>query len=251
MKLKRWFLFLLMILAACNGDKGENGNEGDTETEASVTPEVLIETAATQVDEAETFELVLEARGAPVLLNAAAIGLDVALSFKKAQGVFAAPESMGGIVEIALDDVVTELEIILIGNQQYIKQSLITQNKWQQMTISPDFTPASFKGETGIANAIRSLQAVEYVGEEDLDGVPVHHIRGTVDAALVKSVTVGFIGTSQGSIKTDLYIRVEDGLLEKMVLEEPLAEGATEPTTWTISLYNYNEEYVIEPPEVE
>lgn len=254
MNLKRWFLLsvlLVLVLAACNGDekKDEENNKGGEAT--PVTAATLLENAATKIDEANTFEMVLEANGAPVALNAAAVGLNADLFFKKAQGVFVAPDSLGGVVEIALDEVVTELEIIIVGNDQFLKQSLITQNKWQAVSISPDFTPASLKGDTGIASAIRSLQNPEYVGEEDLDGLPVHHLRGEIDAALVQSVTVGFIGTSEGNIQADLYIRTDNGLLEKLVLEEPLAAESAEPTTWTISLYNYNEDFVVEAPEVE
>lgn len=247
--IKKWMslgLILLLVLAACNGDDEKKEDEA-----TPVNAQTLINNAASKIDEASTFELVLEASGTPVLLNAGEIGLNQELAFRRAQGVFVSPDKLGGTVEIALEDVITELEIILVGNQQFIKQSFITQGKWQEMTFSPTFTPASLKDEEGIANAIRSMQQVEYVGEEDLDGLPVYHIRGVVDAALVKSVTVGFIGTSNGNIQSDLYVRKEDGLLEKLVLQEPLQEGAEEPTVWTISLYNYNEEYTIEIPEEE
>ncbi|MBZ0306806.1 MAG: LppX_LprAFG lipoprotein [Anaerolineae bacterium] len=244
---QKWILLsliLLLTLAACNGDVEEK-----TEEATPVNAQTLISNAAAKIDEANTFELVLEVSGAPILLNAEEIGLNESLAFRRAQGVFVAPDKLGGTVEIALEDIVTELEIILVGNQQFIKQAFITGGEWQEMTFSENFTPASLKGETGIANAIRSMQQVEYVGEKELDGLAVYHIRGVVDAGLVKSITVGFIGTSQGNIQTDLYVRKDDGLLEKLVLQEPLQEGAEAPTTWTISLYNYNEEYTIEIPE--
>lgn len=235
---------LIGLLAACNGD--DEGGEATTTTD----PNELINSSAQKLQETTSFQLELTATGTPVVINLAGIGMeDTELIFQRAEGTFVAPDKMQANVTVTLEEVGTEVQVIAVGADQYINHQLLTLGQWQQQTFA-DFNPADLvSAEQGIANAVRSMQNPTYVGEDDLDGIEVHHIRGQIDASLVRSITVGLIGTETGNLNTDLYIRQQDGLLERLVIEEPIEGG--EPTIWTIGLYGYNDDYSIATPEVQ
>ena len=247
---KRFFLLfclLSMLLAACNGDEGG----GDGEETTSTDPKELIDQSAQKLQDTTSFQLLLEAAGTPVIINLGGIGMeDTELSFQRAEGTFVAPDKMQADVTVTLDDVSTNVNVIAIGADQYINHQLLTLGQWKQQTFA-EFNPGDLvSADKGIANAVRSLQNPEYVGEDDLDGIEVHHIKGQIDASLVRSITVGLIGTETGNLQADLYIRQQDGLLERLIITEPI-EGAEEPTIWTIGLYGYNDEYTVNAPEVQ
>ena len=235
---------LIILLAACNGDsKSAKDNSSD--------PREVVNDAAQKLDNANSFELILAVEGSPVYLDVSNILDDAILALQRAEGEFVAPDKIRATVTVLFQDIPTEVNMLAIGEEQFIWHQLITRGQWQAETLAAGFNPASLKSdETGIANAVRSLENLEFVGNEDLDGIEVTHVRGTVEASLVQSVTVGLIGTDIGNIKADLFIRTRDGQLEKMTLEEPLREGEESPTIWTIALYGYNGDYTIEKPEI-
>jgi hypothetical protein len=236
-------LALSAFLLACGG-----GGESDS---AAVDPASLISTAAQKLDEANSFQLALAVSGAPATLDANAIGTDLILTLQRAEGVFVRPDGLQGKVTVKIEDAAAEVEMAAIGDDQYLRHVLLTGGTWQALTFSPDFNPANLvTGEASIAAALRAAQNVTLVGEEDLDGLPVYHLKGQVEAARVESVTVGLIGTATGLIQVDFYIRQRDGLLERLDLTEPIAEGQTEATRWTIGLYEYNGEFTVNRPKV-
>lgn len=47
-----------------------------------------------------------------------------------------------------------------------------------------DFLPSDLQSaDQGIGNALRAAQNVQLIGEEELDGVPVYHLKADVEAA--------------------------------------------------------------------
>jgi hypothetical protein len=248
MRLKIWILILLLILAACNGD-----DEADDAGE-SLNPAALLENAAQQLDDADSFELVLEVSGAPVLLDADTIGLDTQIQFRRAEGSVARPDGLQANVTVLIEDSAVEIEMIAVAEDQYLFHPIFTLGQWQAITFSEDFNPETLvSGDVSIANALRSLQEVTYMGEADLDGLSVHHLHGQVEAAQVKAVTVDLIGTETGNVEADIFIRQDNGRLEQMVLVEPI-NPEVDPeafSTWAIGIYNYGADVTITAPEVE
>ncbi len=235
-------LFALTIaLAACKGKDDEPTN---------LDPATFINTAAQQLDEAETFQFSLKVEGAPVLLDANTIGVDVTLAVKGAEGVVVRPNGLQGAVSISIDDVVAEVDMVVVGKDQYLRHILLTMGAWQSITFSPDFDASHLvTGENSIANAIRALENPQYVGKTSLDGVEMHHITGSLQAERVGSVTVGLIALTEGSIPTELFIRTRDGYLEQIILHEPTANDET--IIWQVGLYGYNGTYTVSRPEVD
>lgn len=236
-------LALILLLAACGGDDEDESND-------VAPPEELIAAAATAIDDASAFQISIAATGSPVALNAETIGLDVPITFQRAEGAFVAPDSLGGDVTILIEDVTAEVDMIVVGPDQYLNHPLITLGNWRQITFSETFDASNLVvSENSIASALNEMSAIEYIGEEDLDGLPMHHIRGVVASERVSAVTVGLIG-DEGEVALDLFIRTSDGLLEQLVITEEETDRADGAVEWTIGLFDYNGDYQIDRPEV-
>lgn len=229
------------------------GNSDDDQEESPADPRTLMQKAATQIDQAESFRLVLDQEG-PATVIENELGLTV--TFNSADAIFVRPDRMFAKVSVSIEALTQEVQLIAIAEDQYIINRYLTNEEWVLMTFAYNFSPADLQSaENGIGNALRSAQDVELVGEEDLDGVPVYHLKATVEADKVRSVTVGLIGTNEGSIAIDVYIRTRDQNLARITLNEPAQADAEsqDPTIWTISFAgygNYSAEE-IQVPEVE
>ncbi|MEL7672944.1 MAG: hypothetical protein AAGU78_04320, partial [Chloroflexota bacterium] len=82
---------------------------------------------------------------------------------------------------------------------------------------------------------------------------PVNHLRGTIDARDVYSLTFGLMGTREGEMALDIYLLTDGNWVEKIVMQEPLPAGAeegAEPTRWTINVLDYNQDITIAAPEL-
>ncbi|NJL93205.1 MAG: LppX_LprAFG lipoprotein [Anaerolineae bacterium] len=249
MKPERVLILLIglgFLLTACLiGDDDENNGDAPPD------PAALMATAAQEIDDTASFELLLAIEGAPILLDVSSVGFEEPLTLERAEAAFEKPDRVRATVRIGIEDVVTDMELIAIGEEQYIRHPLITFNRWMNATVVQGFQPSALVSEEqGIAHALRSVENVRYVGEEDLDGVTVHHLQGEVDAAEVQAVTFGLITSTTGVLQADVFIRTRDGRLEQLLLVEPDADPASS-TTWTIGLYGYGGDFGISAPEVE
>lgn len=241
---------MLGILVAC--DRGDDKNEDKRPAE----PSQLIQDAAKNIDEAEAFVLELEHRGPDILLNveSAGVNLSAPLTMNSVQAVFVSPNKMQAEVSVSLLDASEVVNVIAIDDQQYINSNVITNStEWQEFTFT-DFQPQDLQSvENGIGSALRSMQAVTLIGETERDEIDVYHLRGTVEAAQVRSLTVGLIGTQEGQIKVDLFVRTRDAYPAEIILTEPIAPDSqsTEAGVWTIRLSLYNNDNLrVDLPEI-
>lgn len=242
---------IALLLAGC-------GNE-EQRPEELPDARALLEEATNKIQTAESFQLTIDATGYPVAISTGdfALPVDLPLAFEYAEGTFIAPDRLQAVVEVSLGELATTADVVAIGDAQYLRSDVLTQNRWLEEQIVAGFSPQGLIApEGGISDALNSITGLEMVGETDLDGLPVYHLHGTIDAQNVYSLTFGLIGTTEGMLDVDVYILPEERLVEQVVVYEPLppnVEGADElePTTWTITIRNYNGAFVIEVPTPE
>ncbi len=214
----------------------------------------LLSEAADQIQNASSFKIEIDVNGYPVEIKTGdlAISEDFPLVFNYANGTFAAPNQLEATVEVSLDQFRTSIELVAIDQQQYMRSDLITQNRWMAQEVIPGFTPASLLAPTsGIPYALKTISNLEMVGLEDIDGVDVYHLKGEIEASNVYSLTFGLIGTQFGRLGIDVYILTDGHTVEQIVLHEPLPKDAAadqEPTTWTITVFDYNKTVEIGTP---
>jgi len=214
----------------------------------------LLSEAADKIQTATSFKIEIDVSGYPVAIKTGDLGLseEFPLVFEYANGTFAAPNQLEATVEVSLEQLRANIELVAIDQQQYMRSELITQNRWIAQEIIPGFTPASLlASNSGIPYALKTISDLEMVGLEDIDGVDVYHLKGEIEARNVYSLTFGLIGTQFGRLGIDVYILADEHTVEQIVLHEPLPNDAVEgqePTTWTITVFDYNKTVEIGTP---
>jgi len=240
-----WCVLLTLILTAC-GDEDESPDK---------MPEArsLLSEAAGKVQNAQYFKLEIRVSGYPVPISAGGLQLPAEMmTFQNAQGAYAAPDKLSASAQFNVNDAGLGANIVAVGEEQYIQIDLLGSN-WFKQAIIPGFSPAQLMApESGIAAALKSITNVKMIGKEDLDGLDVYHLTGKIQASNVNSLTFGLIPTQNGLLDIDVYISVEDHEIEMFTLHEPLPDGVEDqaPTTWTISIFDYNEPVDIQAPVV-
>lgn len=229
----------------------DNGEENTTELPDA---EELMQTAAVNLESADSFQMELRQSGTPTQITEV---LDNPIYFDRADAVFESPDKIGGLVNVLFGEIATEVDLRIIGNEQFLKSRFLTADKWQTFTLAADFNGGDLlSAEKGISTALVSIQNAEMVGRVEIDGIPVYHVRGQVDAKKVASITVGLINTQDGLIDIEVFTRTRDSFPARIVLTEPpIVDEAgmeMEPTVWTISFFGYNrdDQQVSQPEDV-
>ncbi len=238
----RWAILLLVIVLA-----GCGTNTAPTPTPPNA--RALIDRAAAEVQSVSALRFKLQLTGAPAFIDNANL-----ISFVAADGSYIAPDKVSGKVSAAVAGVPGQIDIVAVGNDQFMKHILLTGNRWLKQQFSPGFNADTLiRGEQGIKFALDRMQNLELIGTEDLFGTQMWHIVGTAPVADISAVTVGLIrGT--GTAKTDIYINVQTGRVERIVLVQPetVTPQNPDPTTWTLELFDYGDpRIVIDVPAAE
>ena len=174
--------------------------------------------------------------------------------FKYAKGMFQAPDRLEATIQIGLGAFSTTAELVALDRDHYLRGDLLTANRWINAELIPGFSPASLMARPGgAAYALLSITDLEMVGEKDMDGLDVFHLRGTVEADAVHALTFGLIRSRQGTLKVDVYIEVSERRVALIKLHEPppADETDSEETTWWINILDYNQEVSITPPPMD
>lgn len=234
----------LLALSACNGDNGDD--EGEL-PEA----QTLMVDSAQNLDSASAFQLELRQSGTPTVITES---LGVPITFSRAQAVFVSPDRLSALVNVAIDALTQEVELVIVGADQFANNRFITAGKWQEFTFASGFNGADLQSEAkGIGTALRNIQNLEMVGRDEINGINVYHVRGQVEANQVRSITVGLIGNKPGLIAIEVYIRSKDSYPARIVIREPIladGEGTPEDTIWTIDFSGFNrDDLVVNAPD--
>jgi hypothetical protein len=247
MRMIVWTTCAAFLLTSCGGDEKK-----DTDDLPVARP--LLEESADQIQKASSLDVEIDVDGYPVALGAAnleTVPVDVPLYFKYAKGVFQAPDRLEATIQFSLDAFNTSADLIALDRDHYFRSELLTANRWIHAELIRGFSPASLMASPGgIAYALLSITNLEMVGQEDMDGLDVFHLRGTVQANALYSLTFGLIRTKEGELKIEVFIGIDDRRVALIkLLEPPPAEVVdSEDTTWMISILDYNRDVSITPP---
>lgn len=232
---------LIGLLVACNGE------DDDAPLPES---QPLLHEAADNFEQASAFQMQLRQSGERPLI---AETLGFSITFDRAEAVFVAPDRISALVNVVIDALTQELELIIIGDQQYAKNRFLTTGQWQVFPFATGFEAGDLQSPVdGIGAALRSITEATVQGRQDLDGVEVYHLTGSVPADRVASVTVGLIGTTSGTLSVEVYVRTRDSYLARIVITEPTTDDnpETEATVWTVDFTGYNrDDLAVESPE--
>jgi hypothetical protein len=214
----------------------------------------LLNESANQIQNASSLDVEIDVTGYPVELGTStldSVPADTPLYFKYAKGVFEAPDRLEATIEFSVGVFSTTATLIALDRDHYLRSDLLTANHWINAEIIPGFSPASLMARPGgIASALESVTNLEMVGQEDMDGLEVFHLRGTVQSSAFYSLTFGLIRTQTGEINIEVFITVSDRRVALIKLYEPPPSDVTDSddTTWAINILDYNRDVTITPP---
>ena len=129
--------------------------------------------------------------------------LDVPLTYS---GDYQAPDRSQGKVT---GPVFSGSEVITVGETAYFTDDLVVKG-WMEVTRRVPFFIDSVRIITA---ALSGTGEFELVGEESLDGVPVHHLAGTNPA--------GILDEKGGEVRIEVWIGRDDHQLKQIVVEGP------------------------------
>src|SRR5260221_3509055 len=225
-------VLLMAALAACSAAPAQLP---DAET--------LLTKAGNEVEQASSIRIKLQLTGAPSFVDPPTTpgGPGNQISFVSADGVYVAPDRISATVVAKILGVPGQVQVVAIGNDQWMKAGLLTAGKWVKEIFSPGFNAGDLVSSGGgIQAALHALKEVKLVGHESVDGVDMYHITATAAGTDVAALTVGLI---RGNVvNLDIYIPVATGRVDRVIMLQPdtVTDKEPQPTTWTLELFNYN-----------
>ncbi len=248
MRLAHWFglIALLILAAACT--------PAPKATETPVpNPQSLLNKAATAIQQAKSVHIKLQLTGAPSYVDPPLTpgGPGNSIAFVSADGAYLAPNRIQAKIVARLYGIPGEVDVIAIGDDQWMRNAILTGNRWIKREFAPGFNAATLiSSDQGIEAAIRSFKDVSLVGVESVDGTPMYHIKGHASGADVSALTVGLIRGTEVTI--DVYVVVDTGRVDRIIMVQPDTVTTKEPTpsTWTLEIYDYNASVQIDEPVV-
>ena len=156
-------LLLSLLLTACGTDIPQ------------IPPAEVITRAGDAMLQAPSFHFKIDISGKPVVLNQV-----TQLSLRSAEGDFARPDKMGVHLKVLLAVAAAELDMIALGNEQYLTNVLTKQ--WEVLPPEFGFNPAvMFDPQVGLEQLLKAgLDNAHWIGVETLDGKSIFHVQGSI-----------------------------------------------------------------------
>ncbi len=208
-----------------------------------VPPAQVITRAGDAMLQAPSFHFNIDLSGKSVVLNQA-----TQLSLRSAEGDFARPDKMGVHLKVLLAVAAAELDMIALGNEQYVTNVLTQQ--WEVLPPKFGFNPAiMFDPQVGLEQLLKAgLDNAHWIGVEVLDGKNLYHLQGSISGDRLQGMSSGLIG--KGPIDVDLWIEPDTYLPRKAVIVDKDSDPE-KPTTWTMTFSSYGKEVNIAAPKVQ
>jgi hypothetical protein len=227
-----------LVLVGCNGAPA---------TEAPLDTRALLTGAVDNLRPKQTFRVIIERTGADYLFQT-----DLGeVAFKRAEGQYISPDTIGAKVKISLGELPVEADVYAKGENQSVR-GLWTSMQWQAGVFAPGFDPSKIltQENSGLDTAMKALVDPQLVGEETLDdGSTVYHITATAQGEQVAGMVVNLIQMT-GTVNVDVYIDKAAQLPVRFIIVQPdtATAEASDPTRWTIDLYDFDAANEVELP---
>ena len=230
-KLLFTLVLISLLLTACGTDIPQ------------IPPADVITHAGDAMLQTPSFHFKIDVEGKPVVLNQA-----TQLSLRSAEGDFARPDKMGVHLKVLLAIAAAELDMIALGNEQYVTNVLTHQ--WETLPAKFGFNPAvMFDQKVGLEQVLKGgLDNAHWIGVEDLNGKSVFHLQGSIGGERLQGMSSGLIST--GPIDADLWIEPDTYLPVKAVIVDKSSDP-DKPTTWTMTFSSYGKDVNITAPQVQ
>ncbi len=225
------------VLAACGGNQAEAPEPLDALNEAAV----FFQTA-------ESFKIEVLQEGAPYFIETDVT--EGALRFQRATIDYQAPDTLQGDVRASVFGAPFPFGVLARGTTQWVRLPGIG---WTSSYVfAPGFNPQDLiAAEKGFQAALGALLDIEMVGPDDINGVPVYHMTGRADGAIMRDLLVGLLEV-EGEVLVDVYVQREDNMPVRLIITMPNTETeqVPEPTRWVVDVYDFDQPVTIDGPEL-
>lgn len=209
-----------------------SGCSGSAEPEA--TPEDVLASAKTMLDETSGVRITLEVTDLPDGTN----------GLLSAQGVATHDPAFDGEIKVAAGGVTADAEVIAAEGKVYAVLPFTTDyTEIDPADYSAPDPAALMSTETGLSSLLTSAQEVA-AGEQVRDG---EQVQSTYTGVLSGDVVAAVIPSADPTGKFDATFTLADDRLDKVVLTGPFYPDASE-VTYTIDLDDYGLEKDIQAP---
>ncbi len=229
------YLSLLLILSTaitgCGGSAAEQ-----------VTPEMILADAVTHMAALPGFEFQITQEGPAVYLDP-----EKSVQFTKAVGNYVSPDQAQTTVSISAMGMLTEITVISLQDTQWASNPLSGQ--FQELPPEYLFKPTQYLDpESGFFPSLRDgLADLTLVGEEELEDLPgltLTHLSGTVPGEVILEVSQGLIDIE--SMQGDLWVDTATDEVHQVVLTD--TSSAEDASVWTFDFWNFGETIEITAP---
>lgn len=201
----------------------------------------ILDGAAEQLKETDSMGFTMELDGTTYVDEFESIQL------LGAEGVMQRPDRVDvTFTAVFLGQQQISIRMITIGEDSWITD--IVTGKW--VTSPPEFgyNPAVlYDDELGLGPVMGRMIDPEIAGDEQIDGNDAWHITAKVDGDITSAMTSGTLRGSEHSL--DLWIDKETNDILQIRISEPTDEDLEDPATWTLILFDHNEDVDIEQPD--
>ena len=235
--MRRFYLLLLVLLlgmVACQSD---------------ATPEIsaqeIVANTAVRMAETAGFRFRIVQDGAFVYVDP-----DGILAFRSAEGVYTAPDKTAASVKIIAPGLITDVEVISIGETQW--QTNVLTQAWEELPPNWGFNPTVlFDDEIGLqailAEDVTDLQfeGTENLAESDGPDGEFLKVSGKVAGERLLEMSGGLIGNQPAEVT--MWVQPETFELMRITLTEPVPDSE-ESSNWVVDFAKYDETVEIVPP---
>ena len=206
--------------------------------------EEIIAAASEKMAGLEGFHFSMDMSGLPVFLDG-----DQTLALGKAEGFYSKPDQAMGAVSIQAPGLVTNVDVISIGQQQWLTN--ILTGGWMVMPPAWGFNPAVlFDANDGfLAILTADLRDPVVVGREKLADGPdaeLYIIEGTLDGARLGDMTLGLLGPDDLDVR--LWIHPDDKAVYRVIVTNPAGSSEDNGSIWQLDFDELGRVVNIEPP---
>lgn len=233
--MKHWpfsFLAVCLALAACS------------RTPEPPPPAEIVSRAVGILTKTQGFRFSIDRSGAPAYLDA-----NQTISFRRADGVYAAPDQARATVRVIVPGLVAEVSMVAIGDR-YWETNFLTR-EWVELPAGQAFNPADlFDAADGLPPVLETgLDDLAYVGFVELDEIPgqqLFQVSGVLDTLALYDLSFNLIGPAPAEVQ--LWVHPETFETYRIVIVEPPAGPEQEPTTWQVDFWDFGTSETIAPP---
>jgi hypothetical protein len=221
------YLSLLLILAILSTGCGAAGEE-------EITPDVLLANGVTHMAALPGFQFQITQQGVAVFLDP-----DQSAQFSHAVGHYVSPDKARTTVTITALGMLTEITVISLEEAQWASNPFT--GLFQELPEEYLFKPTQYLDpESGFFPSLGDgLADLVLVGEEELEDLPgmsLTHLSGTLPGEVIFEISKGLISIE--SMQGDLWMDTSSNEVHRVVLTDTSGDTET-ASVWTFDFWSF------------